>query len=327
VTGLTSVVGYQSSDMRWRPARQTQVQDRRGGGLGGFGRGGLGGLGRGPSGGLGGGLPIPIGGGLGGIVLVIVILVVISFLGGGFGGGPSGGLGGGGGGGGGDPLATLDPGDDQAQFFNSVTVDIQSYWEQAFDAAGRDYPETTLVLFHQATPTGCGAASSATGPFYCPADQLVYLDTTFFDELSARFGAPGDFAQAYVIAHEFGHHVENALGVMDRVAADQQADPGRANDLSIRLELMADCFAGVWAHSVWANPDDENVESITEADIREGLDAAAAVGDDRIQEQATGRIDRESWTHGSSDQRVTWFTTGFHEGSMDDCDTFAVAQP
>jgi predicted metalloprotease len=323
VTGLTPILRYQSADMRWRPARQTQVQDRRGGGLGGFGRGGLGGFGGGRSGGLGGGIPIPIGGGLGGIVLVVIVLLVVGFLGGGL-GGPGGSLGGGGAG---DPNATLDPNDEQAQFINSVTVDIQTYWEEAFRAAGSDYPETELVLFSEATQTGCGAASSATGPFYCPADRLVYLDTTFFDALASRFGAPGDFAQAYVIAHEFGHHVENALGIMDRVRADQQADPNRANELSIRLELMADCLAGVWAHSVWADPDQENVESITEADIREGLEAAAAVGDDRIQEQATGRIDRESWTHGSSEQRTAWFTTGFREGSMEACDTFAVAQP
>jgi predicted metalloprotease len=314
--------------MRWRPSRTTQVEDRRGGGLGGLRGGGFGGFGGGL--GRGGGIPIPIGGGIGGIVLVIIILLVVSFLGG---GGPSGGLGGGleglggGGGGRGGPLATIDPEDDQAQFINAVTVDIQTFWEEAFAAAGRDYPETTLVLFSQATQTGCGAASSATGPFYCPADAKVYLDTTFFDELARRFEAPGDFAQAYVIAHEFGHHVENALGIMDQVRSQQQSDPNRANDLSIRLELMADCLAGVWAHSVWTDPDQENVQSITEADIREGLDAAAAVGDDRIQEQTTGRIDRESWTHGSSDQRTRWFTTGFRNGSTEGCDTFAVDQP
>ncbi len=307
--------------MRWRPARQTQVEDRRGGG--GFGGGGFGG-------GLGrmGGIPLPVGGGLGGIILIVIVFVVMNLLGGGGGGlgGALGGLGGGSGGGGG-PLPTLDPEDDQAQFLNAVTVDLQTFWDERFTAAGRDYPETRLVLFSGGTQTGCGLASSSTGPFYCPADQRVYLDTTFFDELSRRFGAPGDFAQAYVVAHEFGHHVENALGIMDQVRSQQQSDPNRANDLSIRLELMADCLAGVWAWSIWNDPDQENVESITEADIREGIEAAKAVGDDRIQQQSGGRINEEMWTHGSSEQRATWFLAGFRGGTTESCDTFAVAQP
>jgi predicted metalloprotease len=306
--------------MRWRPSRTIQVEDRRGGG--GFG-GGLGGLRMGG----GGGMAIPVGGGLGSIVLIIIVFVVLNLLGGTGGpGGDLGGLGGGQGGQGG-PLTSLDPGDDQAQFINAVTVDLQTFWDERFAAAGSDYPETVLVLFADATQTGCGMASSATGPFYCPADQKVYLDTDFFAELERRFGAPGDFAQAYVIAHEFGHHVQNSLGIMDRVASQQQADQGRANDLSIRLELQADCLAGVWAHSIWASPDQADVESITEADVREAVEAAAAVGDDRIQEQATGRIDRESWTHGSADQRTTWFNTGFRNGTTESCDTFAVATP
>jgi predicted metalloprotease len=276
--------------------------------------------------GTGGGIPIPVGGGLGGIVLVIIIIVVLNLVGGSSLGGSLSGLGGEPGGGGG-PAASLQAGDDLGQFVNAVTVDVQTFWEERFAAAGKTYPVTVTVLFSEGTQTSCGVASSATGPFYCPGDQKVYLDPGFFDELSQRFQAPGDFAQAYVIAHEYGHHVQDALGIMDQVSSQQQSDPSRANDLSIRLELQADCLAGVWAHSIWTTPDESDVESITEADVREALNAAAAVGDDRIQEQATGRIDRESWTHGSSDQRERWFNTGFRQGTTEGCDTFSVATP
>jgi len=304
--------------VRWRPSQQTQVEDRRGaGGLGG----GLGGMRLG-----GGGIPLPVGGGIGGIILFVIIIVVMNLAGGSGLGGALGGLGGGQAGGGG-PLATLKPGDDQGQFINTIVVDNQTFWTERFSAAGKTYPVTTLVLFSEATQSGCGVASSQTGPFYCPADQKVYLDAAFFDELHSRFGAPGDFAEAYVIAHEFGHHVQDALGIMDDVTAQQQADPSRVNDLSIRLELQADCLAGVWAHSVYASPDQSNVESITDADVREALGAAASVGDDRIQEQATGRVDRESWTHGSAEQRQAWFNAGFKGGTTDSCDTFSVAAP
>jgi predicted metalloprotease len=280
------------------------------------------------SGGLGGGgIPIPVGGGLGGVVLLIIVIVVLNVVGGsGSLSGPLGGLGGEQGGGGG-AVASLDPNDTEGQFVNSVTVDVQTFWEERFSAAGREYPGTLTVLFKDATQSGCGVASSSTGPFYCPADQKVYLDTAFFDELRRRFGAPGDFAQAYVIAHEFGHHVQDALGIMDSVASQQQSNPSSANDLSIRLELQADCLAGVWAHSVWTTPDQSDVESITDADVREAIDAAEAVGDDRIQQQATGTIDKESWTHGSAEQRSAWFTTGFRGGTTEGCDTFAVATP
>src|SRR6185369_1047360 len=147
------------------------------------------------------------------------------------------------------------------------------------------------VLFTDQTESGCGVASSATGPFYCPNDKKVYLDLGFFDELKNRFGADGDFAHAYVLAHEFGHHVQDELGIMDQVQSQQGS--GNANDLSIRLELQADCLAGVWAHSVWASPDSQNVESITDADVADAINAAQSVGDDRIQEQATGTIDKE----------------------------------
>jgi predicted metalloprotease len=238
----------------------------------------------------GGGIPIPVGGGIGGIVITIIIIVVLNLLGGGSGGG-LGGLGGGTGGGG--PATSLDPNDTSGQFVNAVTVDVQTFWQDYFQSAGKTYPVTETVLFTDQTNTGCGTASSATGPFYCPADKNVYLDTAFFDELSNRFGAPGDFARAYVIAHEFGHHVQDALGIMDQVAQQQQSNPSSANDQSIRLELQADCLAGVWAYSVYKNPDSANVESITDKDVKDALDAAAAVGDNRIQEQTGDRHDRQ----------------------------------
>lgn len=293
--------------MRWRPSRSIQVEDRRGAGGGGLGGLRMGGLG-------GGGIPIPVGSGIGGIVVIIIIIVVMSLLGGG-------GLGSQGGG----TTSSLGPNDQMGQFVNSVTVDVQTFWDEQFRGSGSDYPETVTVLFTNGTQTGCGAASSATGPFYCPADQKVYLDPGFFDELSSRFGAPGDFAQAYVIAHEFGHHVQDVLGTMDKVQSQQTSS--NANELSVRLELQADCLAGMWANWVMAHPDQANVESITDQDVREGLTAAAAVGDDRIQEQATGTIDKESWTHGSSEQRMKWFNVGFKQGSLGACDTFAPASP
>ena len=305
--------------MRWRPSSQNQVEDRRGewgrsGGLGGTRMGGLG----------GGGIPIPVGGGIGGIVIVVIIFVVINLLGGSGLGGALSGLGGGQAGQGG-AAASLDPADDEAQFINAVTVDIQTFWEGRFQAAGKTYPTTVTVLFSGQTQSGCGVASSATGPFYCPADQKVYLDLGFFQELQKRFGASGDFAHAYVLAHEFGHHVQDALGIMGQVQSQQAS--GNANDLSIRLELQADCLAGVWAHSVWASPDQQNVESITEADVQEAINAAEAVGDDRIQQQASGTIDKESWTHGSAAQRAKWFNTGFKVGTTESCDTFSVSTP
>jgi predicted metalloprotease len=308
--------------MRWRPSSSSDIEDRRGGG----GFGGLGGgLGGGGFGGSGMGIPIPVGGGIGGIVIFVIFLLLSGALGGGGGGGGIGDLGGGPAGNG--QLASLDPNDTTAQFINAVSVDVQDFWTERFQAAGKTYERSPIVLFSNATQTGCGGASSATGPFYCPADAKVYLDTGFFDELKNRFKAPGDFAQAYVIAHELGHHVQDLLGISDDVSRRQQSNPDQANDLSIRLELQADCLSGVWAHSVWAQPDQSNVESLDQQDIQEGLTAAAAVGDDRIQQQATGRIDRESWTHGSSEQRTKWFQQGFQQGTTQACDTFSVSQP
>ena len=209
-----------------------------------------------------------------------------------------------------------DPDADLKDFMEFVVEDVQGTWEDIFRDAGRDYPETDLVLFTQATPTGCGVGSSETGPFYCPADSKIYLDFSFFRALRDRFGAPGDFAQAYVIAHEFGHHVQNVLGINEDVRREQQSNPGDANELSIRMELQADCFAGVWGHSAF------NERLLESGDLDEGLDAAAAVGDDRIQRSTTGRVDPESWTHGSSEQRMEWFRRGFDTGSVEDCDTF-----
>ena len=310
--------------MRWKRASRNYVEDRRGGG-------GFGGFGGGGGSGRGGGMPIPIpmGRGTGGLGIVIFIAFIAlqmcsggNLLGGGSGSGgdPAGGVGGirapGG-------DAELPAEEEQVEFVRAVTEDIQVMWQEAFRTAGRQYEDTTLVLFEQGVNTACGSASSAVGPFYCPADGKIYLDLSFFRELRDRFGAPGDFAQAYVIAHEFGHHVQNVLGINEEVRRQQQADPGRANELSVRMELQADCLAGIWANSVWANPDDQAVQEITEEDIREGLDAAAAVGDDRIQERSGAGVNPDTWTHGSAEQRMDWFRRGFREGTTDACDTFA----
>jgi uncharacterized protein len=176
------------------------------------------------------------------------------------------------------------------------------------------------VLFTGGTRTGCGAATTAVGPFYCPLDRRVYLDLGFFRELRDRFGAPGDFAQSYVIAHELGHHVQRITGIEAAVREQSRQDPAQANALAVRLELQADCLAGVWAHSTYERG------ILEPGDIEEGLQAAAAVGDDRIQRSAGGRIDPESWTHGSSEQRMRWFRRGFDSGDPASCDTFAAAQ-
>jgi predicted metalloprotease len=260
----------------------------------------------------------------GGGVVAIVIGVVVALLGGGGGGGGGGGSGvdlndilGQLGVGAGGPVAggedvvggTGGEADDETEdFLRAVMNDLSAFWSEA-DVPG--YRPTTLVLFAGAVDTGCGRGTSSVGPFYCPADEHAYLDVEFFQELHDRFGAPGDFAQAYVIAHEFGHHIQNVLG---------------AEGESVRIELQADCYAGVWAHSVFgagaaASGDDGVV--ITDDDIREALDAAAAIGDDRIQEQAGVEVNPESWTHGSSAQRQRWFRAGFTSGRLADCDTFS----
>ena len=305
--------------MKWRRGvGRGQIIDRRGRRSGGFGGGGFGG------GGGGFGFPVPMGrrGGIGGGLGLIVVILVLVF---------SGALGGGGTSGpslspfpempppgGGDPAPLeANPNDDVSGFVAFVVDDVQDSWARLFAEAGRKYEPTKLVLFTDATSSGCGHATSATGPFYCPADRHVYLDLGFFRELRSRFGAPGDFAQAYVIAHEFGHHVQTVLGISADVRRGQQENPDEANELSVRLELQADCFAGVWAHSAYQ----ENL--LETGDLEEGIDAAAAVGDDRIQRQAGGGINPETWTHGSSEQRVEWFRRGFESGDPNACDTFS----
>jgi uncharacterized protein len=215
-----------------------------------------------------------------------------------------------------DPNAP-DPDAELAAFVSFVLDDVQATWQDVFRRSGQEYQTAQLVLFDVSTRSACGGAQEAFGPHYCPADQRVYLDLGFFRELRDRFDAPGDFAQAYVIAHEIGHHVQRLLGIEAEVREEQQADPGRANDLSVRMELQADCLAGVWAFTA------EQTNMLEAGDLREGLAAAAAVGDDRLQREAGQRVSPESWTHGSSDQRVEWFRRGFGSGDPNSCDTFS----
>jgi uncharacterized protein len=297
--------------VKWkRGVGQDQIEDRRGRGGGGFGfpfPSGRSGSGRGS------GLPIPLPtgrGGCGGVLgMVALAVVAFLFLRGGFGGGGSALL----------PEGAPEPEpDDIGQYMGFIVDDIQDEWTEILpDQTGVRYEPTTLVRFEGEVQSGCGLANSAVGPFYCPADAKVYVDTGFFNELAERFGAPGDFAQAYVIAHEFGHHVQNILGTSDQVRSEQQANPSAANELPVRLELQADCYAGIWANTAYGD------ELLDSGDIEEGLQAAAAVGDDRIQEQATGRINPDTWTHGSAEMRTQWFTTGYESGRVDECDTFS----
>jgi hypothetical protein len=300
--------------MKWRPGKTSgNIEDRRastGGGLGGLG---------------GGGFPIPMGRMGGGGIVGIIVLVVIYFLAvkGGGGGGfdvpapgsafpqvPANGTG--------DASVPQSPNEEnEVKFVSFVLDDAQGFWRQQFQAAGKPYQRAKLVLFRNQVSSGCGQASSATGPFYCPLDQKVYIDLGFFDELSSRFQAPGDFAQAYVLAHEIGHHIQRQLGIEQDVRRQSQDDPGDANELSVRLELQADCLAGVWARSTY----DRGI--LESGDLQEGLQAASSVGDDRIQAKTQGRIDPETFTHGTSEQRAHWLQTGFDSGKLDSCDTFS----
>jgi len=322
--------------MRWeRKDRSGNLEDRRGEGDGGL-PGGL-------PGGLSGpriGIPIPRGrNGRFSLTGLILMLVVMYFLGinplallggaGGVGGNPYAssdvdpgtGLPGGfddagdardGAARSGAPLDTSAGEEQQVDFVSFVLDDIQSSWSQLLPG----YRDAKLVLFREATRSGCGVGQREMGPFYCPADQKVYVDLAFYDELRARFGAPGDFAQAYVLAHEIGHHVQALTGIERDVRARQQRSPDRANDLSVRMELQADCLAGVWGHQAGSRG------VLEDGDIEEGLRAAAAIGDDRIQKMSGGGVHPESFTHGSSDQRRRWLERGLASGNADDCDTF-----
>ncbi|MCU0538027.1 MAG: zinc metallopeptidase [Hydrococcus sp. Prado102] len=213
--------------------------------------------------------------------------------------------------------------DEMADFVSVVLADTEDTWHGIFQQSGQTYREPTLVLFRGAVESGCGYAEAAMGPFYCPLDEKVYIDLSFYQDLKNRFQAPGDFAQAYVIAHEVGHHVQNLLGISDKVrAAQRQVSEVEANQLSVRQELQADCFAGVWAHHA------ERSRQILEAgDIEEALNAASSIGDDRLQKQSRGYVVPESFTHGSSAQRVRWFKRGIETGEPAQCNTFAVANP
>jgi predicted metalloprotease len=212
--------------------------------------------------------------------------------------------------------------DPQADFASVVLADTEDTWGKIFGDSGRRYEPPRLVLFTQATSSACGMGQAAMGPFYCPADRKVYVDLAFFHELDRRFGAPGDFAQAYVIAHEVGHHVQNLLGIADEVhAMRRQSSPERANALSVLMELQADCLAGVWGHHA-----DRQRKLLEPGDVEEGLRAAAAIGDDMIQRRTQGHVVPESWTHGSSAQRVEWFKRGLSAGRVDQCDTFRAAR-
>ncbi len=210
--------------------------------------------------------------------------------------------------------AGADPKEEELKQFVSFVLDeTQTYWHQQMSG----YRDATLVLFSDATQTACGFGQAATGPFYCPGDQKVYIDLSFYRELSTRFGAPGDFAQAYVLAHEIGHHVQNLTGTERQVRQAQRRNPGEANAYSVAMELQADCYAGLWARS------SNRMGQLEPGDIEEGLGAAAAVGDDRIQQMSGRYVNPESWTHGSSKQRMQWFQRGFKSGDPAVCDTFS----
>lgn len=202
------------------------------------------------------------------------------------------------------------------QFVSFVLDDVQETWAGIFPRLGGQYREARLILFTDGTESGCGYAQSAMGPFYCPPDQDVYIDLSFFDELTQRFGAPGEFAQAYVLAHEIGHHVQTQLGIEQQVREAQERNRAAANQLSVRMELQADCFAGIWGNSTARR------DILEAGDVESALNAAAAIGDDRLQRQAGGRVMPETFTHGSSAQRVEWFRRGLETGDVEACDTF-----
>lgn len=284
--------------MKWTPGGESNdIEDRRdeGGGGGGF---------------QIGGIHIGIGGA---IVLAILSFVfktnLFSLIG--VGTGDSG-----------TAVSQPDPAKDAAekplvQFVSFVLDDTQNTWTQILpQQAHTDYRHAKLVLFRDATQSGCGGAESATGPFYCPDDEKVYIDLGFFDELNRRFGAPGQFAQAYVIAHELGHHIQKLTGIESKVRQQQESNSREVNPLSVKLELQADCFAGVWAHST------QQRGLLEKGDVESALGAASAVGDDHLQKMATGHVSPESFTHGTSQQRMQWFNAGLDNGTISACNTF-----
>lgn len=289
--------------MRWTPGGVSDdIEDRRDEGGGGGGGGGFGGRHL----------------GIGGVLILIVLSLIfkqnfLALLSGG-GAATSGGA---------AAVRHPDPSKDDAekplvQFVSFVLDDTQKTWEQLLpQQAGIPYRHGKLVLFRDSTQSGCGGAESATGPFYCPQDEKVYIDLSFYDELKRRFGAPGEFAQAYVLAHEVGHHVQKIVGIEKKVRQFQQQNPGAANLLSVKMELQADCFAGVWAHST------QQRGLLDPGDVQSALGAAAAVGDDHIQQMTRGRVQPETFTHGSSQQRMSWFNKGLDSGSISACNTFA----
>ena len=208
------------------------------------------------------------------------------------------------------------------QLTEVVLADTEDTWNAILPKYGVQYVEPTLVIFSEAVQSGCGMAQSGMGPFYCPLDQKVYVDMSFYNELATRFGAPGDFAQAYVIAHEVGHHVQNLVGTAEQVQkAQQRAGKAEANELSVRMELQADCFAGVWAKNAA-----QSRQLLEAGDVEEGLRAASAIGDDRIQQQTQGYVVQDAFTHGSSEQRVRWFRRGLEQGTPEACDTFSTRE-
>ena len=279
--------------MRWTPGgRSSDLEDRRGSG-GGFG---------------GGGMRIGLGGAA--VLLVLSLIFKQNFfaLVGADGQGSEPTASG--------PVATTPEEEKRVDFVSFVLDDAQATWERIFRERGQTYQHAKLVLFRDAIQSACGFAEAATGPFYCPGDGRVYIDLGFYDELQQRFGAPGDFAQAYVLAHELGHHVQRLLGTEAKVREEQRRQPDRANQLSVKLELQADCYAGVWGHETAQR------QILEAGDVEEGLAAAAAVGDDRIQRMSGQAVHPEAFTHGTSEQRTSWFRRGFVSGRPEDCDTF-----
>ncbi|MGB3206791.1 MAG: neutral zinc metallopeptidase [Crinalium sp.] len=285
--------------MRWELGRRSSnVEDRRGSGIS---------------------APV-VGGGIGTIVLAVIVTLL-----------------------GGDPSVILQQGqapsdrtsqqapqtrqdgasDRMAEFVSVVLADTEDTWNNLFRQMGQNYVEPKLVIFSDAVRSACGSANSAVGPFYCPRDQKVYIDLKFYQDLKYKYNAPGDFAQAYVVAHEVGHHVQNLMGISSKVQTLQrQVSRTEANQLSVRLELQADCFAGVWA-----NHADKARQILEAGDVDEALNAASSIGDDRLQRQSTGQIVPDSFTHGSSAQRVRWFKRGIQTGQPEQCNTFSVANP